>query len=178
MSETATLAGGCFWCTEAIFRKLKGVEDVMPGYAGGSLENPTYEQVCSGKTGHAESIQISFDPQILSYEKLLEIFFHLHNPTTLNRQDFDVGTAYRSAIFYHSDEQKRIAEKVKEQMEKSKLYPGNIVTEIVPFTNFYKAENYHQNYFEKKSYAPYCQIVIDPKIQKLIKNYSSDIKSE
>jgi len=141
----------------------------MPGYTGGWKENPTYEDVSSGKTGHAEAIQINFDPEIISYEKLLEIFFHLHDPTTLNRQGNDVGTQYRSVIFYHNEKQKKTAEKTKVKVAKA-------VTEIVPFTNFYKAEDYHQHYYEKNSYAPYCQVVIDPKIQKLMKEFKNEVK--
>ncbi len=169
--EIATIAGGCFWCTEAIFDRLKGVISVMPGYAGGWKENPTYEEVCSGKTGHAEAIQITFDPEVISYEKLLEIFFHLHDPTQLNRQGNDVGMQYRSAIFYHNEKQKKTAEKAMAKIAKA-------VTEIVPFTNFYKAEDYHQKYYGKNGGAPYCQAVIDPKIQKLLKEFSKDVKPQ
>lgn len=176
--ETATLAGGCFWCTEAIFKRLKGVETILPGYAGGTTENPTYEKVCSGKTGHAEAIQITFDPSIISFEKILTVFFHLHDPTTLNQQGNDVGTQYRSSIFYHTNEQKIAAQKVKKEIEDTKLYPNKIVTEIVPFTNFYEAENYHRDYFAKNSYQPYCQYVIDPKIQKLYKEFATDLKPD
>ncbi len=167
--ETATFAGGCFWCTEAIFARLKGVISVMPGYTGGSKEHPAYEEVSTGKTGHAEAIQITFDPEIISYEKLLEIFFHLHDPTQLNRQGNDVGKQYRSAIFYHNEKQKKAAEEAKTKIP-------HAVTEIVPFTNFYKAEDYHQHYYEKNSYAPYCQVVIDPKIQKLFKEFKKEVK--
>ncbi|MCR4324214.1 MAG: peptide-methionine (S)-S-oxide reductase MsrA [Candidatus Curtissbacteria bacterium] len=174
MEETATIAGGCFWCTEAIFKRLKGVESVTNGYSGGKVENPTYEQVCSGTTGHAESIQIEFDPNIISYEKLLEVFFKLHDPTTLNQQGADIGTQYRSSIFYHSEAQKKTAEKAKKEAQKSRSQP--IVTEIIPFENFYKAENYHQNYYEANKSQPYCQIVIDPKIQKLYQEFKSDLK--
>lgn len=176
--ETATLAGGCFWCTEAIFKRLKGVESIMPGYAGGTKENPTYQEVCDGNTGHAEAIQITFDPKVISFDKILEVFFHLHDPTTLNRQGNDVGTQYRSAIFYHSQKQKEVAEKVKAEVKKSKMYTGKLVTEITPFTNFYPAENYHRDYFAKNSYAPYCQYVIDPKLQKLMSEFREDLKSE
>lgn len=173
--ETATFAGGCFWCTEAIFKRLKGVKSVISGYSGGRTKNPTYEEVCSGTTGHAETIQIGFDPKIISYEKLLEVFFKLHDPTTLNRQGNDVGTQYRSAIFYHDEKQKKLAEKIKSEMQK--IYKGKIVTEIVPFSNFYRAEGYHQNYFESNKNAPYCQVVIDPKIQKLYKDFKEITKS-
>ena len=188
--ETATLAGGCFWCTEAIFRRLKGVASVTPGYSGGTVPNPTYEQVCAENTGHAESIQIKFDPKIISYEKLLEVFFKLHDPTTLNRQGNDVGTSYRSAIFYHSEEQKKTAEKVRSAMQK--LYKDKqslrsssnqnstaglkIVTEITPYKNFYEAEDYHKNYYDNYKNQPYCQLVIDPKIQKLYKDFKDITK--
>ena len=175
-SEIATFAGGCFWCTEAIFKRLKGVEAVTSGYSGGKIENPTYDQVCSGTTGHAEAIQIEFDPKIISFEKLLEVFFKLHDPTTLNRQGNDVGTQYRSAVFYHDEKQKTQAEKTKSKMQK--VYNGKIVTEIVPFSNFYKAEGYHQNYFENNKNAPYCQVVIDPKIQKLYKDFKGITKDD
>ena len=174
--ETAIFAGGCFWCTEAIFKRIKGVESVISGYSGGEIENPTYEKVCSGTTGHAEAIQIEFDPKIISFEKLLEIFFNLHDPTTLNRQGADVGTQYRSAIFYHSQQQKTEAEKVKSKVQKD--YQEKIITEIAPFSNFYKAENYHQNYFENNKNAPYCQVVIDPKIQKLYKDFKDITKND
>lgn len=167
--ETATLAGGCFWCTEAVFKRLKGVETIAPGYSGGTVANPTYEQVCSGKTGHAESIQISFDPKIISFDKILTVFFHLHDPTTLNRQGNDVGPQYRSAIFYHSEAQKTAAEKAKSEVK-------GAVTEITPFTSFYPAEDYHRDYYAKNSNQPYCQFVIDPKIQKLMKEFASDLK--
>jgi peptide-methionine (S)-S-oxide reductase len=160
--ETATLAGGCFWCTEAIFRRLKGVSSVIPGYAGGTVPNPTYDQVCTGKTGHAEAIQVTFDPSVLSYAALLDVFFHLHDPTTKNQQGADVGSQYRSAIFYHSDEQKKIAQ--------GHMKP-EYVTELTPYTNFYPAEEHHQDYYAKNSYAPYCQVVIDPKINKLMEKY-------
>lgn len=172
--ETATLAGGCFWCTEAIFKRLKGVETVTSGYSGGNVKNPSYEQVCSGKTGHAEAIQIRFDPKIISFEKLLEVFFKLHNPTTLNQQGADYGTQYRSAIFYHSQSQEKTAEKLKTSMQK--LYQDKIVTEIVPYKNFYEAEDYHKNYYENYKNQPYCQLVIDPKIQKLYKEFKEDLK--
>lgn len=178
MKETATLAGGCFWCTEAIFKRLKGVISVMPGYAGGTTKNPTYEDVCTGNTGHAEAIQIEFDPTLIPFEKLLDIFWHTHNPTTLDRQGNDIGTQYRSSIFYHDEKQKEIAEKSKAELEKEDTHKDQIVTEIVPFTNFYIAENYHKNYFDRNKEKSYCNFVIDPKIQKLLKEYSNDIKDE
>lgn len=174
--DTATLAGGCFWCTEAIFQRLKGVASVTPGYTGGKKVNPTYDEVCTGITGHAEAIQITFDSTIINYETLLTIFFHLHDPTTLNRQGNDVGTQYRSAIFYHDDKQKEIAEKVKTEVEKSGTLKGTIVTEIVPATEFYNAEESHRDYYNKNSYKPYCQYIIDPKIQKLLAEYRQHAK--
>lgn len=178
MTELATFAGGCFWCTEAIFKRLKGVVSVMPGYSGGTKENPTYEQVSMGNTGHAEATQIEFDPEIIPYEKLLEIFWHTHNPTTLNRQGNDVGTQYRSVIFYHDDTQKDAAEKSKAEIEQEHLYPDPIVTEIVPFEKFYEAESYHKDYYDRNSSAPYCNFVIDAKIRKLLSEYKSDVKDE
>lgn len=168
--ETAIFAGGCFWCTEAIFKRLKGVEEVISGYSGGRTDNPTYEEVSNGDTGHAEAIQIKFDSKIISYEQLLEIFFKLHDPTTLNQQGADTGEQYRSAIFYHSEEQRKTAEKVIERFEKERIYDDPIVTEITPFTNFYEAEDYHQDYYnQNRNSNSYCRIVIDPKIQKLYK---------
>jgi len=178
MNEIATFAGGCFWCTEAIFKRLKGVISVTPGYSGGSKENPTYKEVCEGTTGHAEATQIEFDPAIIPYEKLLEIFWHTHNPTTLNRQGNDIGTQYRSSVFYHDERQKEKAEALKKETEDSKLFEDPIVTEIVPFKNFYTAEDYHKNYYDKNKEAPYCNFVIDPKIQKLLKEYSGNVKEE
>lgn len=170
--ETATLAGGCFWCTEAIFQRLKGVSTVMPGYSGGWVETPSYEQVCGGQTGHAEAIQITFDPTIISFETLLDVFFHLHDPTTKNQQGADVGPQYRSAIFYHSEEQKKTAEKKITELTTKGDYKGPIVTEVSAYKNFYPAEESHRDYYNKNSYAPYCQAVIDPKIHKLMENYS------
>ena len=177
-SETATLANGCFWCSEAIFKRLKGVKSVTPGYAGGTIKNPSYDQVCNGTTGHAESIQIVFDPSVIDFDKILNIFWHTHNPTTLNRQGNDVGTQYRSAIFYHNEKQREIAEKSKKDLEKERIYKDSIVTEVIPFRNFYTAENYHKDYYDNNKQAAYCKIVIDPKIRKLLKEYENDIKSE
>jgi peptide-methionine (S)-S-oxide reductase len=177
-TEIATLANGCFWCSEAIFKRLKGVESVLPGYAGGTVKNPSYDEVCMENTGHAESIQVKFDPKILSFEKILNIFWHTHNPTTLNRQGNDIGTQYRSAIFFHDDKQKEIAEKSKKDLEQSGLYKDRIVTEITPFKNFYIAEDYHKNYYDKHQEAPYCNFVIDPKIHKLLQQYRNDMKEE
>lgn len=175
--DTATLAGGCFWCTEAIFQRLKGVTAVVPGYAASKVANPSYEAVCSGRTGAAEAIQITYDPSIISYEKLLEIFWHTHDPTTLNRQGNDIGTQYRSAIFYHTDEQRDLALASKAALEESGAYKKPIVTEIVPFTNFYAAEDYHKDYYDNNRYQPYCMMVIDPKVRKLLKEYRNDVKT-
>lgn len=175
--ETATLAGGCFWCSEAIFKRLKGVSEIVSGYAGGKTENPTYEEVSAGRSGHAEAIQIKFDPKIISFEKILEIFWHLIDPTTLNQQGSDIGTQYRSVIFYHTPKQKKIAEESKEKTDQSGMYKNPIVTKIEPFKGFYKAEEYHQNYFERNSYQPYCQLIINPKIEKLIKEFNEYIKN-
>lgn len=176
--ETATLGGGCFWCTEAIFKRLKGIDSVTPGYAGGKRPNPTYEQIHSGATGHAESIQILFDPAVIPYEKILDVFWHTHNPTTRNQQGADVGEEYRSVIFYHDDKQKKVAEKSKADFAKSGTYKDPIVTQITPFVGFYPAEEYHKNFYERNQNTPYCTFVIDPKIQKLLKEYRSDIKHE
>ena len=175
--ETATIATGCFWCTEAIFKRLKGVISVIPGYAASQVPNPTYQQVCSGKTGAAEAIQLTYDPSVISFETLLEIFWHLHDPTTLNRQGNDVGTQYRSGIYYHNDEQKRIALASKEALEKSGAYKNPVVTEIVPFTNFYPAEDYHQDYYDNNRDQGYCMFVIDPKVQKLLREYRDVVKA-
>src|SRR2546423_8474192 len=174
--ETATLAGGCFWCTEAVFNRLKGVTSVVPVYAASNVPNPSYQAVCTERTGAAEAIQVTYDPSIISYDKLLEIFWHLHDPTTLNRQGNDVGPQYRSAIFYQNDEQKRIALASKEALEKSGAYKKPVVTEIAPFTNFYVAEDYHQDYYDSNSSQPYCMYVIDPKVQKLLKEYRNEVK--
>lgn len=176
--EIATLAGGCFWCTEAIFKRLKGVEEVVSGYAGGKTQSPDYETVSEGSTNHAEAIQITFDPSVISYEKLLDVFWHLHDPTTLNRQGNDIGTQYRSVIFYHNPEQKKIAEASIKKIEETKYYKDQIVTQILPFTNFYKAEEYHQNFYENNPDYGYCRIIIDPKIQKLMISYKDIIKNE
>jgi peptide-methionine (S)-S-oxide reductase len=176
--EIATLANGCFWCSEAIFKRLKGVESILPGYSGGIVKNPSYDQVCTGKTGHAESIQIQFDQKVIPFERILDVFWHTHDPTTLNRQGNDVGTQYRSAIFYHNQKQKEIAEKSKKELEKEGLYKGSIVTEITPFSNFYEAEDYHKNYYDNNQDAPYCNFVIDPKVRKLVLKYRNDLKEE
>lgn len=175
-SEVATLAGGCFWCTEAIFSDLKGVLNVESGYSGGDLPNPTYEQVCDGGTGHAEVVNVTFDPSLISYRELLEIFFTVHDPTTLNRQGADVGTQYRSAVFYHDQAQKKVAEEVVKEVDSSKIWDKLLVTEIVPFSAFYKAEDYHQEYFAKNPRQGYCAVVIAPKVLKFRKKYSSMLK--
>ena len=172
MTEKATIANGCFWCTEAIFKQLKGVLSVKPGYTGGHRNNPTYEQVSTGVSGHAEAIQVEFDPQIISYKTILDVFWHTHNPTTLNQQGADHGTQYRSAVFFHTQAQKELAEDMKKAIEKEGVYPDPVVTEIVPFTEFFPAENYHHDYFEKNKTAPYCEFVIKPKLQKFRDRYS------
>src|ERR1700730_6545313 len=177
-ADTITLAGGCFWCTEAIFRRLKGVKSVVPGYAASKVANPSYDEVCSGRTGAAEAIQVEYDPSIISLEKLLEIFWHLHDPTTLNRQGHDVGTQYRSAVFYQDEEQRRVALASKEALEQSRAYKNPVVTEIVPFTNFYPAEDYHKDYYDRNRMQPYCMAVIDPKVRKLLKEYRDELKEE
>jgi peptide-methionine (S)-S-oxide reductase len=171
-TSTATLASGCFWCTEAVLRRLRGVEAVDSGYTGGDVANPTYEQVCSGTTGHAEAVQVTFDPDVISYETLLDVFFRLHDPTTLNRQGADVGTQYRSAVFYHDDVQRETAERVKRELDASGAFRDPIVTEIMPFTQFYPAEGYHQDFYENNQSYPYCRVVIDPKVQKLYKDFA------
>ena len=176
--EVATFGGGCFWCTEAIFKRIKGVEEVVSGYSGGQRENPSYEQVSSEATGHAEAVQVEFDPSIISYAKLLDIFFNLHDPTTVNQQGNDIGTQYRSVIFYHTEEQREIAEKVRDEIADSGLYHEPIVTEIVPFEKFYTAEEYHQNYYDSNQNQGYCSYIITPKIKKLLKEYAKDVKEE
>lgn len=176
--QTATFANGCFWCTEAVFKRLKGISKVVPGYAGGERPNPTYDQIHSGATGHAESIQVKFDPSIISYEKLLDVFFATHDPTTKDRQGYDVGSEYRSVIFYHDEKQKEEALAKIQSLEKGKKFDNPIVTEIVPFTNFYEAEQEHKEYYDKNPNAPYCRVIIDPKIQKLMKNFSDEVKEE
>ena len=174
--EIATFAGGCFWCTEAIFLEIKGVKKVVSGYIGGMTLNPTYKEICTGTTGHAEAIQITFDPSEVAYEDLLEVFFGTHDPTTLNRQGADVGTQYRSAIFYHSEEQMKKAQDYMALIAKEKLYDREIVTKVTPATKFYVAEDYHQNYYNQNAYQGYCQMVIAPKLEKLRQYYSSKLK--
>lgn len=174
--DTATFGSGCFWCTEAIFERVNGVIDVVSGYAGGHVVNPTYEAVCNGTTGHAECTQITFNPDIISYDELLEIFWKTHDPTTLNRQGNDVGTQYRSVIFYHNDEQKQRAEYYKRKLEEEKIWNDPIVTEISPVTKFYKAEKYHQDYYENNPYQGYCSFVITPKVEKFEKVFKDKLK--
>ena len=174
--EIATLAGGCFWCLEAVFDDLRGVERVESGYSGGNVPDPSYQQVCTGTTGHAEVVQVTFDPQVISFRELLEVFFTIHDPTTLNRQGADVGTQYRSAIFYHSPEQKEIAERIIAELNAARIWGAPIVTEVTPFTKFYKAEDYHQEYYQQNPYQPYCQMVITPKVAKFRKEYLARLK--
>lgn len=174
--EVATLGGGCFWCTEAVFTELKGVEKVESGYSGGTLQNPTYQEVCSGRTGHAEVVQVTFDPNVISYEELLKIFFTAHDPTTPNRQGADVGTQYRSIILYHNEQQRLTAEKVIREVAAEGIWNAPIVTKLEPFTAFYKAEPYHQEYFKNNPRQPYCQLVIAPKVRKFREHYSNRLK--
>ena len=176
--EVATLGGGCFWCIEAVFGEVEGVVSVLPEYSGGQVANPTYEEVSTGTTGHAEVVQVTFDPEIISYRELLEIFFAMHDPTTLNRQGNDVGTQYRSVIFYHNGEQKATAEKLIEELNKAKIYNAPIVTKVEPFKAFYKAEEYHRDYFKRHPEQPYCKLVISPKIAKLRKKYRNKLKKQ
>lgn len=175
-SKLATFGGGCFWCVEAVFQRVEGVESVESGYSGGSTESPTYEQVCTGKTGHAEAIQVRYDSKKVAYETLLEIFFKTHDPTTLNQQGADRGTQYRSVIFFHDAEQQKIAEEVKASLTKEHVYDRPIVTQIVPFERFFKAEDYHQNYFEENPENRYCSAVIPPKLEKLEKLFKDRLK--
>lgn len=176
--ETATLGAGCFWCVEAVFDDLRGVEDVVSGYSGGHTENPTYQEVCSETTGHAEVVQIKFNPEELSYADLLRVFFAVHDPTTLNRQGNDVGTSYRSAIFYHSPEQKRAAEEVIKEVSEAQIYDKPIVTEVTAFDKFYPAEDYHQEYFANNPAQPYCAAVVAPKVAKFRKQFISRLKKQ
>jgi peptide-methionine (S)-S-oxide reductase len=176
-TDTATFANGCFWCTEAIFEELKGVVSATSGYTGGQSENPTYKEICTGETGHAECLQIVYDPSVISFDELLEVFWETHDPTTLNRQGADVGTQYRSGIFYHNQEQKEKAEKYKAELDKSGAFPRPIVTEITAFSKFYPAEDYHQQYFENnENNNPYCKIVIRPKLDKFRKVFKDKLK--
>jgi peptide-methionine (S)-S-oxide reductase len=174
--EKATFGAGCFWCVEAVFQRLAGVESVVSGYAGGHTQNPTYRDVCSGTTGHAEVAQITYDPAVVSFTDLLKAFFETHDPTQLNRQGNDVGTQYRSAIFYHDDEQKKLSEEFKKQLDASGTWPAPIVTEIVPLKEFYPAEDYHQNYFNDNPSQPYCSFLIKPKLDKFTKAFKEKLK--
>lgn len=174
--ELVTIGAGCFWCVEAVYQRLEGVEKVVSGYAGGDVDNPTYKEVCDGTTGHAEVCQISYNPEVISFDELLEIFWKTHDPTTLNRQGADVGTQYRSVIFYHSEEQKNLAEEYKSKLDKAEIYDDPIVTEISPISKFYPAEDYHQNYYNNNSSQPYCSYVITPKLEKFNKVFSDKIK--
>ncbi len=174
--EIATLAGGCFWCLEAVYDEVKGVQSVESGYMGGRSANPTYEQVCSGATGHAEVVQITFDPTVVSYKELLEVFFVIHDPTTPDRQGNDVGTQYRSAIFYHSADQRRVAEQTIRELESQKVFDAPIVTQLAPAETFYAAENYHQEYFQRNSSQPYCQFVVAPKVAKFRRKFLDRLK--
>ncbi len=176
--ELATLAGGCFWCVEAVYKELRGVEKVVSGYTGGQVANPTYRQVTTGTTGHAEAIQITFDPQVITFKELLDVFFTVHDPTTFNQHGADIGTHYRSAIFYHSPEQKTTAEQALKRFTEAKLYADPIVTQIAPLTTFYAAEEYHQNYFERNPEQGYCRIVIQPKVLKFRKQFVDKLKKQ
>ena len=174
--DTITFGAGCFWCVEAIFSDLNGVEQVISGYAGGSVKNPSYKEVCTGSTGHAEVCQVIYNSEIITYQELLEVFWQVHDPTTLNRQGGDVGTQYRSAIFYHNEEQRKVAEEFKATLNQEQVYPDPIVTEITAFTNFYPAEDYHQDYFELNGENPYCKAVVRPKVEKFRKVFKDKLK--
>lgn len=175
--EVATFGAGCFWCVEAVFQCLRGVDSAISGYSGGHIKNPSYKEVCKGTTGHAEVVQITFDPEVISFADLLEVLFSVHDPTTLNRQGADVGTQYRSAIFYHSEEQKEIALKAIAAANESGQWNTPLVTEVTPFSNFYKAEDYHQDYFALNGEQPYCQMVVRPKVEKFKKQFREKLKS-
>ena len=176
-TELATLAGGCFWCLEAVYKDLRGVERVVSGYAGGHVADPTYRAVCDGTTGHAEVVQVTFDPSVVSYKELLEVFFTIHDPTTLNRQGADVGTQYRSAVFYHTPEQRETAEQTIAEMTAAQVWDAPIVTEVVPLEKFYPAEDYHQDYFENNPSQPYCRAVVAPKVSKFRKQFLDRLKA-
>ena len=177
-TETVTLGGGCFWCIEAVFSELNGVQTAESGYSGGKVDDPTYEQVCSGSTGHAEVVQVQFNSEIISFREILEIFFTVHDPTTLNRQGNDIGTQYRSVIFYHSEEQKEVAQAVIAKLNGSEKWKNSIVTELIVFDKFYKAEEHHQNYFKLNASQPYCKVVIEPKVTKFRKLYLNQLKQD
>ncbi len=175
--EVATLGGGCFWCLEAVFDDLRGVEDVVSGYSGGKVRDPSYDAVCSGTTGHAEVVQVTFDPAVVSFREILQVFFTIHDPTTLNRQGADVGTQYRSAVFFHSPEQERTAREVIAELEAEEVWDDPIVTQVVPFSEFFVAEGYHQEYFRRNPRQPYCQVVVAPKVSKFRKQYLQQLKA-
>ena len=174
---TTTFGGGCFWCTEAVFEQMRGVQDVVSGYAGGQTKNPTYEDICSGRTGHAEVVQVTYDPEVTSFAELLEVFFRTHDPTTLNRQGNDTGTQYRSVIYYHDDQQKREAEQIKSELNASGAFSAPLVTEVSPLPKFYLAEDYHQDYYEKNPSESYCAFVVAPKVEKFRKVFRDKLKS-
>jgi peptide-methionine (S)-S-oxide reductase len=176
-TEVATLGGGCFWCLEAVYDELRGVQQVESGYSGGEVPDPTYRQVCTGTTGHAEVVQVTFDPEVVSFREILEVFFTIHDPTTLNRQGADVGPQYRSAIFYHDEDQRRVAEEVISDLEAEGVWDDPIVTEVTPFDTYYVAEDYHQEYYRNNGYQPYCQVVIAPKVAKFRKQYLERLKA-
>jgi peptide-methionine (S)-S-oxide reductase len=176
-TEVATLGGGCFWCLDAVYQELRGVEKVESGYSGGHVPNPTYRQVCSETTGHAEVVQVTFDPAQVSYKDILEVYFSIHDPTTLNRQGADVGTQYRSVVYYHGDDQRRVAEEVISELETEGIWPNPIVTEVAPFDEFYVAEDYHQEYFRNNGFQPYCQVIIAPKVAKFRKQHLERLKA-
>jgi peptide-methionine (S)-S-oxide reductase len=176
--QTATLAGGCFWCLEAVYDEVKGVQGVESGYAGGHMDNPSYREVCNGDTGHAEVVQVHFDPSIVSYRDLLNVFFAIHDPTTLNRQGADVGTQYRSAIFYHDEEQKKIAEELIKELNAQQIWDKPIVTQVEKLDKFYMAEDYHQEYFARNQYQPYCMAVVAPKVSKFRKHFLELLKKQ
>lgn len=176
-TQVATLGGGCFWCLEPLYADLQGVKDVVVGYSGGSVPDPSYEQVCTGRTGHAEVVQVTFDPETVSYREILEVFFAIHDPTTPNRQGADVGPQYRSAIFYHDDDQRRVAEEVIQELEEEDIWGKPIVTEVSPIKEFYEAEEYHQEYYQKNPNQGYCRVVIAPKVSKFRQKYQSKLKS-
>lgn len=176
-TEVATFGSGCFWCTEAVFQQLKGVKKVVSGYSGGTVKNPTYQQVCGGRTGHAEVIQVTFDPAVVSFAELLEVFWRSHDPTTRNRQGDDVGTQYRSAVFYHSERQRELAERYKQKIDDARVFSSPVVTEITPFTEFFAAEDYHQNYYANNPGEGYCSVIIGPKLEKLKKVFQDRAKA-
>ena len=176
--DTATFGAGCFWCVEAVFQRLNGVAGVRSGYEGGSTKNPSYKEVCSGATGHAEVCEITFDPAVISFAELLDVFWQTHDPTTLNRQGNDVGTQYRSAVFYHTEDQRAIAEQRKKELDAAHVWDAPIITEIVPASTFYPAEDYHQNYFNENGNQPYCSFVIAPKVEKFMKNFKTKLKHD